>query len=200
MTICMSEILCITNRHLCTDDFFSRIDSIARARPHGIILREKDLREKEYEELADEVMSICDKHGVECILHTFSNVAQRLGCKSFQAPLYIIEGMKEKEKRYFENIGASCHSIEDAIRAESSGCTYIMAGHIFDTDCKKDIPGRGIDFLKSICNSIKIPVYAVGGIDKNNVKAVTDIGASGICIMKSAMVCQDISTLLEELK
>ena len=70
------------------------------------------------------------------------------------------------------------------------GCTYITAGHVFDTDCKEGLPGRGLAFLKQVCESVKTPVYAIGGIDPENYKEVMAAGAAGVCVMSGAMVCE----------
>ena len=61
-----------------------------------------------------------------------------------------IAGFPEDAKAYFEEIGVSCHSLEDALEAQQLGATYLTAGHIFETDCKKGLPGRGLDFLTSV--------------------------------------------------
>ena len=53
----MSDILCVTNRKLCREEFFTRIEKIAVAKPAGIILREKDLGEKEYMQLATKAVA-----------------------------------------------------------------------------------------------------------------------------------------------
>ena len=68
MIMCMSDILCVTNRKLCREDFLTRIEQIAACHPAGIILREKDLLPEDYQELASAVMEICEQHGVKCIL------------------------------------------------------------------------------------------------------------------------------------
>lgn len=84
-------------------------------------------------------------------------------------------------------IGTSIHSVEDAVFAESHGADYITAGHIFTTDCKKGLPGRGINWLKSICNAVSIPVYAIGGISDANVSMLYDCNISGYCMMSASM-------------
>ena len=96
-------------------------------------------------------------------------------------------------------LGASCHSVEDALLAESLGCNYIVAGHIFDTDCKKGLPGRGIDFLKDVVNAVAIPVFAIGGINKENYHKIKEAGASGACLMSSLMISNNPKELLHSL-
>lgn len=78
---------------------------------------------------------------------------------------------------------------EEAIEAQKLGATYISAGHIFATDCKKDLPPRGLEFLKEVCNSVTIPVYAIGGIKLSDVQMdeIIKCGAKGGCIMSGMM-------------
>ena len=149
MIIYMSDIICVTNRKLCTVPFLSQIENIAKAGPKAIILREKDMEEEEYYNIAKEVKEICEKYDVELIIHSFYNVALKLGIGSLHMPLGLLESISTDDKKKFTNIGASCHSKKDAVKAYSLGCTYIIAGHIFETDCKKGLPGRGISFLKN---------------------------------------------------
>jgi thiamine-phosphate pyrophosphorylase len=85
-------------------------------------------------------------------------------------------------------IGASCHSVEEALEAENLHCSYITAGHIFSTDCKKGVAPRGLNFLSDVCNNVSIPVYAIGGINQSNMKAVQNAGANGVCIMSGFMI------------
>ena len=183
----MSDLICITNRKLCSNNFLDQIEMIASAHPKAIVLREKDLSEKEYEQLARQVMQICQKHGTQCILHSFSNVATTLGATAVHMPLPLLQKMTPQEKSHFQIIGASCHSLEEAKEAQNLGCTYITAGHIFLTDCKKGLPGRGLPFLEEICKTVRIPVYAIGGISSQNMESVRKTGAAGACIMSGFM-------------
>ena len=198
--MCMSDIICVTNRKLCREDFLSRIERIAACRPLGIILREKDLSEDEYEELAVRATEICSRYGVKCILHSFVNVALHLQADAVHLPLCILREMTEDEKKYFSIIGASCHSVDEAKEAEALGCTYITAGHVFETDCKKGVPARGLSFLRNVCKAVSIPVYAIGGIDSENIASVRSAGAFGACLMSSLMVNEDVSGYLKSME
>ena len=88
---------------------------------------------------------------------------------------------------HIQRIGTSVHSVEDAIFAELHGADYITAGHIFATDCKKGLPGRGIEWLNSICNAVSIPVYAIGGISDANASMLSDCNIAGYCMMSASM-------------
>ena len=156
-------------------------------KPDMLILREKDLSEDEYYELAKKVKPMCDKAGVELVIHTYVNVAKKLGVKSIHLPLDKYIMLTEEDKQLFDNIGTSVHSLEDLDKAISLGANYVLAGHIYDTDCKKGLPGRGLEFLQEICNNVRVPVIAIGGINMDRLKEVKDVGASGAAIMSGYM-------------
>lgn len=198
----MSEMICVTNRALCRDGFLERIEAIAACNPAGIILREKNLPKEEYCALAKKVMKICDRYKVLCILHKDVETAIQLKAQALHVPLPVLRQMAALEKdagqdglqsyrQAFRILGASCHSVEEAAEAEKLGCTYIVAGHIFATDCKKGVPPRGLSFLQEVCRSVHIPVYAIGGINSENIVQVRAAGAKGGCVMSGLMTCEN---------
>lgn len=196
----MYNILAITNRNLCTNSLLDQLKKIMELnlKSHSkgnslisnshikIILREKDLNEEQYECLAKKVLSLCQSYNIECILHSYYNVAKRLNCQSIHLPLHILRDNVELYKD-FSTIGVSIHCVNEAIEAQKLNASYITAGHIFETDCKKGLPGRGLNFLHEVTSSVKIPVYAIGGIDENNIDSVIQTGAYGACVMSGFM-------------
>lgn len=166
-----------------------RIEEIAKAKPAAVLLREKDLTEAEYRALAERVLAICGAEQVPCILHSYVNAAMELNAEALHAPLPILRQMTAGEKGAFRTLGASCHSVEEAMEAERLGCTYLTAGHIFETGCKKGVPGRGIEFLKEVCAAVAIPVWAIGGIHSGNIASVRAAGANAACVMSGPMGC-----------
>ncbi len=196
----MSEILCVTNRALCHGAFLDRVEALAAARPAGILLREKELPEREYRQLARQVLKLCQRAGVPCILHSFVDAAAVLNAPALHVPLPVLRRMSDEEKRRFQTLGASCHSLEEALEAQTLGCTYLIAGHIFNTGCKPGRPGRGLGFLKQVCAGVSLPVYAIGGIEAAAVPAVERAGAAGACVMSGAMQCENPEEYLMSLK
>ena len=176
------------------------MEEIAKNSPAGIILREKDLSEQEYRSLSQKVIKICEQYHITCILHSFAKIAIELNAKAIHLTLPQLKQMSDTEKNQFKMIGASCHSVEEAVKAEQMGCSYIIAGHIFATDCKKGVPPRGIAFLENVCKAVSIPVFAIGGINSQNIDSVRNAGAKGACIMSGLMCCKDVQSYLKDLK
>ena len=184
------DTIAITNRKLVKGDYLEQIRKVAALHPYGVILREKDLTEKEYEILAGEVMKICEGEGVICFLHSRDQIARKLGCGNLHLS---IQGLQEQKGtlRDFERISVSCHSLEDVTYAIENGATQIILGTIFETECKKGLKGRGIPFVKeavSLCQLHgDIPVFAIGGITPANIGLVKEAGARGGCMMSYMM-------------
>lgn len=181
----------ITNRKLSDIDFLERIRLICEKNPRAIILREKDLSVQEYTELGEKVKKICDEYGVKLIINSFIEAARKLEIKNIHIPFPALKDIflkgEEEILKEFKLIGTSVHSLEEAKEAESFRVSYIIAGHIFKTDCKKGLEPRGLEFLKAICENVKIPVYAIGGINNENTYLAIENGAEDVCIMSSAM-------------
>ena len=183
MIIFMYDIICVTNRKLCEENFLIRIEKIVQSDVKYVILREKDLSADHYRQLAEKVIKMCHKYGKPCILHSHPDIVGEIGADGVHVTMDMLRNMKNIDTF----TGVSCHSVGEATDAENLGADYIIAGHIFQTDCKKNLAPRGLGFLKEVCDSVKIPVYAIGGIDNNNIKSVINAGASGGCIMSGFM-------------
>lgn len=195
----MCNVICVTNRRLC-EDFPAQLRKIAATKPKAVILREKDLSPQEYRSLAEQVMRICAEHGVPCVLHSFTDIAAELGAEAIHLPLHILAELPAGKKACFRIIGASCHSVADALKAQELGATYITAGHVFATDCKRGLPPRGLDFLREVCSAVSIPVYAIGGINAENYASVIKAGAAGACVMSGLMTCPEPSMYLDRFR
>ncbi|MCI7814687.1 MAG: thiamine phosphate synthase [Lachnospiraceae bacterium] len=185
----MGKIIAVTNRKLCTVPFLEQIEWICTLKPHAILLREKDLQPEEYEALGKKVKEICERHQVKCIYHTFVEEAKREQIESVHLPMWKLRECKTWKEGRISVVGTSVHSVDEAIEAQQRGADYVIAGHIYTTDCKKGLPPRGLGFLREVCEAVEIPVYAIGGIhlDPSQVEEVLSCGAKGVCIMSELM-------------
>lgn len=187
-----------------------------RMKADAVLLREKDMQEEEYFFLAEKVMKICEDFSVPCILHSFYRAAGELGCSRIHLPLGALEEaasdlskgravgrVSEPENKpagetvnelgfCFQTIGTSVHSVEQVKQAAAFGADYVIAGHVFATDCKKGMPGRGLGFVQDIVKASRVPVYGIGGVDAGNAPEVMKAGASGVCIMSGFMLDNEV--------
>ncbi|SER66363.1 thiamine phosphate synthase [Lachnobacterium bovis] len=185
------DTIFVTNRKLVKGEFLERIKYIVSFKPKAILLREKDLSEEEYKKLAIEVQKICQQNEVQLIIHNFINVALELGVRNIHFSHDKLEKIidEKMDLSFFKNIGTSCHHLEEEKKAETIGVNYIFVGHIFRTNCKKNLEPRGIKFLKEMVQNSSVNVWAIGGIDIDERKKqmCLQTGAKGVCIMSYAM-------------
>lgn len=178
------EIIAVTARDLCPRTLWEQIPHIREAGITRVILREKNLSADDYTILAEKVLRACEDCGVTLTLHSFPQAARKLGISSLHMPL---QWLNERICSEFEMVGTSVHSTGQLQTAEQLGADYVIAGHIFATDCKKGLPPRGTSFLSNICSQTKLPVYAIGGITSLRIPELRQAGAAGACIMSRAM-------------
>lgn len=159
--------------------------------PDFWIIREKHMEEEMYVKFFTDLWKKwggSQKAAGRLIPHTYPAAARSTGCLSIHLPLPLLQ--KYHGTEYLagtEKTGVSVHSVEEAREAERLGASYLTAGHIFATDCKAGLPPRGISFLNQVCDSVQIPVYAIGGIYMGNLHAVWDSRAAGACMMSAYM-------------
>ncbi|MBC2581841.1 thiamine phosphate synthase [Clostridium sp. DJ247] len=207
------RIYVVTNRHLIKQgNIYDVVEKCASKGAHGLFLREKDLSYDELKEMAEGIKKITDNYGIPLIVNGNFQVAKEIGAYGFHIGFngfrsMISKGelqMEIKKKDSFNNkekymskidsnsinnniVGVSVHKLEEAVEAEKLGADYLIAGHVFETNCKPGLEGRGIGFIKEICQNVSIPVIAIGGINHHNYKEILLSGAHGVAIMSLAM-------------
>lgn len=97
-------------------------------------------------------------------------------------------------------LGVSVHTVKEAVKAEQLGATYLMASHVFPTACKPSDPPIGVDTVKAICQAVKIPVYALGGITPKTISQLQDVPIKGVALMSGLMTSPDVPGYLKELR
>ena len=195
MIICMFKIICVTDRKSCREDFLTRIEKIASAKPDRIIFRDKDCKDSDYVKMAFKILDISDKYNVPCSMYFHPDIFSNI-----HMTMPMLQHIRLKDMNFINLKGASVHSVEEAVEAEKMGVDYVTAGHIFATSCKPDLAPRGLDFLREVCESVKIPVYAIGGINPQNISQVARAGAGGACIMSGFMTCENPAEYIKQLR
>lgn len=194
----------ISNRKLCANENLEKqIEKIFFAYQRKIILenfeivsltlREKDLNKNEYLKLVEKIYPICQKYRIDLILH--QNYDLRLDNKynikglhlSYNTFKSLNKNIREELIRKYKKIGVSIHSVNEAKEVENLGANYVVAGHIFKTDCKKDLEPRGLKFIQELSLILTIPIFAIGGINQENSHLVINSGVFGVCMMSSLM-------------
>lgn len=181
-------VIAVTNRKLCTDNFVLRVREILSAEPFEVILREKDLSDDEYCDLAKEIIEENNEYKKILALNR-PEIALELGIENVHLTMQQL--MEHGRPSFIKRVGVSVHSAEEAETAQKLGADYLIAGHIYATDCKKGVPPRGIEFFRGVCESVDIPVFAIGGISENNFNEPLENGGTGVCLMSEFMKCEN---------
>jgi thiamine-phosphate pyrophosphorylase len=97
-------------------------------------------------------------------------------------------------------IGISTHSVEEARIAEGEGADLIVLGPIFDTPSKRSYgPPLGVQALHEACRTIRLPVFAIGGITTTRIPQILSSGAYGVAVISSILQSPSIPDATREL-
>jgi len=195
----------ITNRQICGDEKF--IETVVRAIRAGVdqvILREKDLNTMTLKEFG-QIFRTEMKPNQNLIIHSDVEAAEAISADGVQLTFSCFMNMSKEDvcalkKDMHFIVGVSVHSSTEAKSAVSHGATYLLASHVFNTDCKAGTPGRGVSFIEEICAVVDVPVIGLGGIDIANASKVISAGASGIAVMSGIMGAKDVSKVINRFK
>ncbi|HXI10466.1 MAG TPA: thiamine phosphate synthase [Thermodesulfobacteriota bacterium] len=102
-------------------------------------------------------------------------------------------------------IGVSTHSLTEARAAEADGADFVTFGPVYPTPSKACYgPPVGIQALKEVSSSVRVPVYAIGGVKKENLREVIAAGAFGAAVISAVLAgedpAKDARELIEELE
>ena len=190
----MSELplIAVTDSATCPRPLAEQIERLAKLtelRPQAVILRAKALDKAAYRTLALQAQQSCEAAGIPLILHSDWQLARELGISMLHLPLALLRQILEYERAYFIWLSTSVHSIGEAQEAQALGATVLIAGHIYTTQCKAGLAPRGLGFLRAVCSTVSLPVYAIGGIgfDATQHAELQANGARGACVMSAYM-------------
>ncbi len=97
-------------------------------------------------------------------------------------------------------IGRSTHSLQEALAAQASGADYIGVGPVFSTPTKPDYPTVGLDLIRQVKESLRIPWFAIGGIDLSSLPLVLSAGANRAAVVRAVTGASDPEAAARALK
>lgn len=167
-----------------------------------IQLRDKTLNDDTLVEVGREVRRACDRHGALFIVNDRVIVARECGADGVH--LGRSDTSIEEARRVLGEhaiIGATAHSLAEALEADRSSADYLGFGHIFPTASKeKTTPPVGIDGLAEVCAAVSLPVLAIGGITSERAADVLRAGAWGVAVIAEVCMADDPRAATERLR
>ena len=190
-----------TDRRLMTTDTIE--ESVERAGKGGVTvvqLREKDCSSREFYEMAVRVKEITDAYEVPLLINDRADIAMAVGADGVHLgqddlPVQAARGLLGSDKI----IGATAHTVKEAVRAWKSGADYLGAGDVFGTSTKQDARRLSLEELTEICRSVPIPVVAIGGVRADNIARLRPTGAKGAAVISAVVGQKDITAATREL-
>lgn len=184
----------VTNRYQDSlENFLEKVETACRSGVTIIQLREKNLTTNQYYQLAKQVKEITDAYQVPLIIDDRLDVclavdAAGLHIGDDELPVSVARQVLGPEKI----LGVTAKTVKRALEAETSGADYLGTGAIFPTTTKENAPITLISTLKTICQTVAIPVVAIGGLTSENIDQLTGTGIAGVAVVRDLMQAEDI--------
>ena len=184
----------VTNRYQDSlESFLEKVETACRSGVTIIQLREKNLTTNQYYQLAKQVKKITDAYQVPLIIDDRLDVclavdAAGLHIGDDELPVSVARKVLGPEKI----LGVTAKTVKRALEAETSGADYLGTGAIFPTTTKENAPITQISTLKTICQTVAIPVVSIGGLTSENIDQLSGTGIAGVAVVRDLMQAEDI--------
>ena len=188
------KLYLVTNRYQDSlESFLEKVETACRSGVTIIQLREKNLTTNQYYQLAKQVKEITDAYQVPLIIDDRLDIclavdAAGLHIGDDELPVSVARKVLGPEKI----LGVTAKTVKRALEAETSGADYLGTGAIFPTTTKENAPITLISTLKTICQTVAIPVVAIGGLTSENIDQLTGTGIAGVAVVRDLMQAEDI--------
>jgi len=160
----------------------------------AVQLREKDLDTRELLKLAYKMRELTEKYNAKLFINDRLDIALAAGADGVHLAQNSIpiEAVKKVVKHKLI-IGASTHSLKEAVTAERAGADFITLGPVYRTSSKVKY-GRpiGLNVLKKVSVKVEVPVFAIGGIKSNRIETAQKAGAYGVAMISEIFAADDI--------
>ena len=184
----------VTNRYQDSlENFLEKVETACRSGVTIIQLREKNLTTNQYYQLAKQVKEITDAYQVPLIIDDRLDIclavdAAGLHIGDDELPVSVARKVLGPEKI----LGVTAKTVKRALEAEEGGADYLGTGAIFPTTTKENAPITLISTLKTICQTVAIPVVAIGGLTSENIDQLIGTGIAGVAVVRDLMQAEDI--------
>ena len=188
------KLYLVTNRYQDSlESFLEKVETACRSGVTIIQLREKNLTTNQYYQLAKQVKEITDAYQVPLIIDDRLDIclavdAAGLHIGDDELPVSVARKVLGPKKI----LGVTAKTVKRALEAETSGADYLGTGAIFPTTTKENAPITLISTLKTICQTVAIPVVAIGGLTSENIDQLTGTGIAGVAVVRDLMQAEDI--------
>ena len=181
----LPDLYAISNvRELGVEEFLRRLEAALDNGLRLVQLREKHLSRDELRELARRVTALAHEHGARVLLNGDVALAQEVGADGVQLTAAQLAGLHERPT--VDWCAASCHNAEELRRAEALGCDLALLSPVLPTLSHSGAPHLGWDNFAASAAGSSIPVYALGGLTRDDMQTAWRHGAHGISLLRQA--------------
>lgn len=198
----MMRLYAVTDRGwLRGKTLLEQVEQALRGGATMVQLREKELDEETFLREAIEMAKLCHRYGVPLLINDNVEIARRSGADGVHVGQEDMDAASVRSLLGSEMIvGVTAKTVEQAVRAQDAGADYLGSGAVFGSATKRNAKPMDKALLKSICNAVSIPVVAIGGINRGNIRELAGTDIAGAAVVSGIFAAEDIQRECHELR
>lgn len=176
------------------ESLYDQVEKALKGGATFIQLREKELNEEAFYQEAVELKQLCRSYQVPFVINDNVEIAKKMDADGVHVGQSDMAACDVRKILGEDKIlGVSAQTVEQALLAEQMGADYLGVGAVFPTGTKTDAVEVEAETLKAICEAVKIPVIAIGGIKADNLAELSGSGICGIAVVSAIFAAEDIT-------
>jgi thiamine-phosphate pyrophosphorylase len=186
----------------------SRLNLVLEARPYGgdpselldaalrggvdvVQLRDKELRDDELVRAAEPFRRACDAHGALFVLNDRPDLVERTGADGVHVGQSDASAAEARRVVGVDRLVGSSASTRAELESIAPEADYVGVGAVFGTPTKPESPAGGLELVRAARDLLRVPWFAIGGVDLETIDAVAGSGAYGAAVVRAIRDADD---------
>ena len=192
----------ITDRKLLAsyEALTAAVEESLKGGARAVQLREKDAVTRDLLDAAYSLREITRRYKARLFINGRVDIAMAVGADGVHLGISDIPVHAARKAAGNDMlIGASAHSVAEAKRAEQEGADFVTFGPVYETPSKLQY-GKpvGVQAIERVKDEVSIPVFAIGGVNRERVGEALKAGAYGVALISAILASENIKSSTEE--
>ncbi|MFL6622463.1 MAG: Nudix family hydrolase [Sulfurifustis sp.] len=170
-------------RRLGREEFLVRLERVLGAGARLVQLREPHMPPVEFCAYARRVAALCRRFGARLLVNAAPELLRECDADGVHLSSARLMALSKRPVPAEYWLGASCHNAPELERAAALGADFAVLGSVQPTASHPGAPILGWERFAELCQTVTLPVYALGGMRPPDLPRATATGAFGLAMI-----------------
>ncbi|MBI3774035.1 MAG: Nudix family hydrolase [Gammaproteobacteria bacterium] len=181
-----------------TAQFLQRLERVVSLGVRLVQLRAKSLDADRYRALAHDALHVCRAHHAQLLLNCEPELAAELSAAGVHLSSARLAALRERPLPRTQWVAASVHSLDQLRQAQAIDVDFVVVSPVLPTRSHPGAVPLGWDGLRAMTESAAVPVFALGGMNAEQLWRSYEHGAQGVAVLSGIWSADDVAARVRE--